>query len=118
MKATVQPNTLTDGSIVFDVLFNGEPVAHPRGQMDAENIAAHINAVAGYGCVEGLFRDESDARNANFVRMFLQTFQENVENDEEMNGGDTVDRVVEFVRALTGKDFQTNTKHIIEKLTV
>jgi hypothetical protein len=104
LKATIAPQTLTDGSIVFDVLVDGEPVAHAPSQGEAGWIADKINLLDGYRYVGDLFRTKEDRRNADFVRMFLATFHAAVASDEPLNGADTVDRVTEFVRALTTKE--------------
>lgn len=45
MKAQVVPETLTDGSIVFNVMANGEAVAFPPTQSEAEELAEAMNKV-------------------------------------------------------------------------
>ena len=44
MKATVQAETLTDGSIVYNVIQNGEAVAHPANEYEARAICNSLNA--------------------------------------------------------------------------
>jgi hypothetical protein len=43
-KASVQSETLTDGSIVFNVVKDGEQIAHPASQAQAEALCALHNA--------------------------------------------------------------------------
>ena len=69
MKATVSPQTLTDGSIVFDVLLDGEPVAHPPSQTEAEAIAGKINWLAGNRYVADLFRSNEPSAFYSTMRL-------------------------------------------------
>lgn len=70
MKATCQAHNLSDGSIVFDVWFDDEPVAHPPSQAEAEAIAEKINWLIGNRYVEGLFdKNELKARRAEALQL-------------------------------------------------
>lgn len=43
MNATIQTETLTDGSLVFNVISNGEQIAHPASMQEALAICDRIN---------------------------------------------------------------------------
>jgi hypothetical protein len=43
-SATVQSESLADGSTVFHVMLNGEPIAHPQTEESANNIAEKFNS--------------------------------------------------------------------------